>query len=204
MKGLFIAFEGPDGCGKTTISNKIYEELSNKFDCIKTREPGGTEISEMIRNFILDTNNKEMTARTEALLYAASRAQHVEELIIPAMESGNIVICERFIVSSLIYQGYARGLGEKAVQEINDFAVGGIVPDITFLFDVKGNNSVHRKLKEGGDRIEVEGESFHERVRKGYDALINSGKYTVIDATQSIEKVFQDCMQIILERLEEK
>lgn len=201
MRGLFIAFEGPDGCGKTTIANKVYEELCKNFDCIKTREPGGTEISEKIRDFILDKNNKEMTARTEALLYAASRAQHVEELIEPAIKMGKIVICERFIVSSLVYQGYARGLGEENVQAINDFAIGQVSPDITFLFDVKGNNSVDRKLKEGGDRIEIEADDFHKRVREGYSNLINSDKYTIIDATQSIEKVFEDCIGIILERV---
>lgn len=201
MRGLFIAFEGPDGCGKTTISNMVYEELSKSFNCIKTREPGGTRISEMIRDFILDTDNSEMTARTEALLYAASRAQHVEQLIKPALEEDKIVICERFIISSLVYQGFARGLGESDVLSINEFAVGGVSPDITFLFDVKGRNSVDRKLLEGGDRIEIEDSDFHKRVRTGYETLINSGRYTVIDATQSIEKVFSDCMDIILKRV---
>ncbi|MDY2986763.1 MAG: dTMP kinase [Peptoniphilus sp.] len=204
MRGLFIAFEGPDGCGKTTIANKVYEELSRKFNCLKTREPGGTEISEKIRDFILDNNNVEMTSRTEALLYAASRAQHVEQLIEPALKMGKIVICERFIVSSLVYQGYARGLGERQVQEINDFAVGEVSPDITFLFDVKKNNSVERKLKVGGDRLELEKGEFHSKVREGYESLIKSGRYTVIDATQSVEEVFKNCMDVILERLDRK
>ena len=140
MKGIFITFEGPDGSGKSTISNLVYENLKDKYEIVKTREPGGTEISEKIRDLILDVNNSSMTDRTEALLYAASRAQHVEEKIIPAINSGKVVICERFVLSSIAYQGYGRGLGEKDIRMINDFATSGLKPDLTFLFDMKGNS----------------------------------------------------------------
>ena len=132
-KGLFITIEGPDGSGKSTQIEKLRVYLEKKgYKAILTREPGGTEISEKIRNIILDKNNKEMNNMTEALLYAASRAQHVAEVIKPALEMGETVICDRFIDSSIAYQGYGRGIGEP-VRVINEYAVAGCMPDITFL-----------------------------------------------------------------------
>ena len=126
MKGIFITLEGPDGCGKTTIAQMLYDRLISNYEVVRTREPGGTKISEKIRELILSNDNIEMTSRTEALLYAAARAQHVEEKIIPSIEKGNIVLCERFVISSLVYQGIGRSLGVEEVRKINEFATGGL------------------------------------------------------------------------------
>lgn len=197
MSGMFITFEGPDGCGKSTITSLVYENIKDKYDVIKTREPGGTEISEKIRELILDVNNSLITDRTEALLYAAARAQHVEEKIIPALEEEKIVLCERFVLSSIAYQGYGRGLGEKDIKMINDFATGNIKPDITFLFDTKEQVSVNRKLKAGGDRLENLGEDFHKKVNEAYKELSKRDDYYIIDATKSIEEVLQSCLNVL-------
>lgn len=205
MKGIFITFEGPDGSGKSTISNLVLEhleeELKGKVEIVKTREPGGTEISEKIRDMILDVNNSNMTYRTEALLYAASRAQHVEEKIVPALNDGKIVICERFVLSSIAYQGYGRGLGEDDINLINNFATGGLKPDITFLFDTKGQSSVQRKIEMGGDRLEISGDSFHKRVNDAYKELSTRDSYYIIDATKSIEEVLKSCLNILKVKL---
>jgi len=203
MSGIFVTFEGPDGSGKSTIAEMVYENLKDQYSIIRTREPGGTEISEKIRDLILDTKNVEMTSRTEALLYAASRAQHVEEKIVPALESGVTVLCERFVLSSIAYQGYGRGLGEESIVMINEFATGGIKPDIVFLFDVGDNASENRKIKIGGDRLETSGNLFHSRVRSAYEELSKRDKFYVIDATKSIEEVFNSCMEVLKAKLEE-
>ena len=129
-KGSFIVIEGPDGSGKTTIALRLKEILSEKYDIVHTREPGGIDIAEQIRNIILDPKNTAMEAKTEALLYAASRRQHLVEKVIPALKRGSIVLCERFVYSSLVYQGYARGLGIDAVYDINRFAIGDTMPDL--------------------------------------------------------------------------
>lgn len=201
MSGMFITFEGPDGCGKSTISNLVFEYLKENIkdnrEIVKTREPGGTEISEKIRDLVLDVNNSLMTYRTEALLYAASRAQHVEEKIVPALKEDKIVICERFVLSSIAYQGYGRELGEHDIKMINDFATGGLKPDITFLFDMKGQSSVERKIEMGGDRLEISGNSFHKRVNDAYKELSTRDSYYIIDATKSIEEVLQSCLNIL-------
>ncbi|RVU53926.1 dTMP kinase [Anaerosphaera multitolerans] len=202
MRGIFVTFEGPDGSGKSTIANMVYESLKDKIDIIKTREPGGTKISERIRDIILDTENSEMTDRTEALLYAASRAQHVEEKILPSLERGLTVLCERFVLSSIAYQGYGRGLGEENIETINEFATGGLQPDIVFLFDVGENPSENRKIELGGDRLEVSGEDFHRKVREAYSLLAKRDRFYVIDATKSIDEVFNSCMEILKTKLE--
>ena len=129
-KGSFIVIEGPDGSGKTTIALRLKEILSEKYDIVHTREPGGIDIAEQIRNIILDPKKTAMEAKTEALLYAASRRQHLVEKVIPALKRGSIVLCERFVYSSLVYQGYARGLGIDAVYDINRFAIGDTKPDL--------------------------------------------------------------------------
>ena len=135
-KGSFIVIEGPDGSGKTTIALRLKEILSEKYDIVHTREPGGIDIAEQIRNIILDPKNTAMEAKTEALLYAASRRQHLVEKVIPALKRGSIVLCERFVYSSLVYQGYARGLGIDAVYDINRFAIGDTMPDLVLYLDV--------------------------------------------------------------------
>ena len=136
-QGVFITFEGNDGSGKTTVCKAVQEELIKMgYDCIYTREPGGSKIAESIRNILLDVNNTEMDDRTEALLYAASRRQHLKEVVLPALENKKIVLCDRFIDSSLAYQGIARGIGLKEVWDINQFAIDGCMPEKTLFLSV--------------------------------------------------------------------
>lgn len=195
MRGIFVTFEGPDGCGKSTITDLVFKELSKKYKVIRTREPGGTEISETIRDLILDNSNEKMTPRTEALLYAASRAQHVEEKIIPYLEDGYIVLCERFVLSSIAYQGYGRGLNIQDIIDINKFATGVLEPDLCLLFDTKDMDTENRKIQIGGDRMELSGNEFHNRVRNGYKELVKTNEFKVIDATKTIEEVFSEVME---------
>ena len=200
---MFITFEGPDGSGKSTIIQKVYDYLiENNYDVIKTREPGGNPIAEKIRNLILDTENTEMGYRTEALLYAASRAQHVEETILPALNENKIVLCDRFLISSLAYQGVGRDLGIENVRKINEFAINGVFPDFVLFFDVDPITTLKRKSSlDTADRLEKEGNNFHERVYNGYKEILNSEKNVeIIDATQSVEDVFNQCIKVLKRR----
>lgn len=200
---MFITFEGPDGSGKSTIIQKVYDYLiENNYDVIKTREPGGSPIAEKIRNLILDTENIKMGYRTEALLYAASRAQHVEETVLPALNENKIVLCDRFLISSLAYQGVGRGLGIENVRNINEFAINGIFPDFVLFFDVDPITTLKRKSSlDTADRLEKEGNNFHERVYNGYKEILNSEKnIEIIDATQSVEDVFSQCIEVLKRR----
>ena len=200
---MFITFEGPDGSGKSTIIQKVYDYLiENNYDVIKTREPGGSPIAEKIRNLILDTENIKMGYRTEALLYAASRAQHVEETILPALNENKIVLCDRFLISSLAHQGVGRGLGIENVRNINEFAINGIFPDFVLYFDVDPITTLKRKSSlDTADRLEKEGNNFHERVYNGYKEILNSEKnIEIIDATQSVEDVFSQCIEVLKRR----
>lgn len=200
---MFITFEGPDGSGKSTIIQKVYDYLiENNYDVIKTREPGGSPIAEEIRNLILDTENTKMGYRTEALLYAASRAQHVEETILPALNENKIVLCDRFLISSLAYQGVGRDLGIENVRKINEFAINGVFPDFVLFFDVDPITTLKRKSSlDTADRLEKEGNNFHERVYNGYKEILNSEKnIEIIDATQSVEDVFSQCIKVLKRR----
>ncbi|MDU2384213.1 dTMP kinase [Finegoldia magna] len=200
---MFITFEGPDGSGKSTIIQKVYDYLiENNYDVIKTREPGGSPIAEKIRNLILDTENTKMGYRTEALLYAASRAQHVEETILPALNENKIVLCDRFLISSLAYQGVGRDLGIENVRKINEFAINGVFPDFVLFFDVDPITTLKRKSSlDTADRLEKEGNNFHERVYNGYKEILNSEKNVeIIDATQSVEDVFSQCIKVLKRR----
>jgi len=193
MNGLFITIEGMDGSGKTTQITKLkeYFETEGK-EVVLTREPGGTVISEAIREIILDIRYKEMDPVTEALLYAAARAQHVREYIVPLLEQGKIIICDRFVDSSMVYQGHARGLGHEKIGMINDFATGGLVPDLTFFLDLEHTKGMSRKQNQQElDRLEAEKEDFHQLVREGYHALVNNNQSRMIsiDASQSIEAI---------------
>lgn len=192
-KGLFISFEGSDGTGKTTQVRLFAEYLSSKgYDVLLTREPGGTRISESIREMILDPVNKEMDGHTEALLYAAARAQLVAELLMPAVESGRIIVCDRFMDSSIAYQGFARGLGADDVRRINEFAVHGLQPDITFFMDLPPEKAMKRVEREGGkDRLEAESMDFHMQVYRGFIELSEHFKdrYVRVDASDSIENI---------------
>lgn len=203
-KGLFIVFEGGEGSGKSTILDKIYSWMANNnIECIKTREPGGIKISEDIRSIILDPSNTSMDGRTEALLYAAARRQHLVEKVIPALNSGKIVLCDRFIDSSLAYQGFARELGINEIYEINKFAVGEYIPNLSILFDLEpeeGLNRINKNKEREVNRLDLETIEFHKKVREGYSVLLKNSKHEIvkIDASRSIEEVFETVKEIIM------
>lgn len=206
--GLFITFEGPDGCGKTSIINLIKEYYKDNEKIIFTREPGGTKISEKIREIILSNEYDNMSPRTEALLYSASRAQHIDELVKPNLEKGNVVISDRFVLSSLAYQGGGRELGVENVKKINDFAIDGINPDMIIFFYVDPLTTLKRKsLNENADRLELSGDDFHSRVYDTYMELLEDLKDNEIlrkvDATKSMDEVFENVKNIIDKKLEE-
>ena len=194
-KGLFITFEGGDGSGKSTQFRLFAEYLRDRgFDVITTREPGGTRISEKIRDLLLDPECTEMDSMTEAFLFAASRAQHVEELIKPSVKAGKMVLCDRFVDSSIVYQGFGRGLGD-CVKAINDHAVRGMYPDVTFLLDISPEEGRKRNGKTGkNDRLEKQSMEYHAMVAEGYRKLAAAepDRFIVIDASASIEKVASD------------
>jgi len=182
MKGLFITFEGNDGAGKSTQIRFLAEYLRTLgLDVLTTREPGGCEISEKIREILLDVTNAGMVAKTEALLYAAARAQHVAEVIVPALESGKIVICDRFIHSSLAYQGYGRKLGYDAIMDINRFACGSCMPDKTFFLQITAE-AAFKRMNENKvhDRLESEGDNFHDAVYFGFLDIIKKHGENII------------------------
>ncbi len=204
---MFITIEGTEGSGKTTVAKELAKLLTaNGYEVVHTREPGGTPISESIRNVILDKNNTSMDGRTEALLYAASRRQHLVEKIWPALKEGKIVLCDRFLDSSLAYQGYARGLGYDEVLNINLFATENTYPDLTLFFVIEPEAGLQRIAKNKNrevNRLDLEKLPFHQKV---YDAFIELSKkfperYVTIDASQSLEDVIKDAYNAILERL---
>ncbi len=205
-KGYFITFEGTDGSGKTTQVDRVKEYLISKgYDVVLTREPGGTSISEKIRSIILDPENKEESSVTEALLYAASRAQHVAEKIKPAIEEGKIVICDRFMDSSLAYQAYARGLGDD-VLSINLFAIQGCMPDLTLFFDLNPKLAQERQIARGKlDRLEQEGLNFQQKVYDGYQSLIKKypDRIKVIKADRDPDSIEKDVRCLIQNLLDQ-
>ena len=191
-KGYFISFEGVDGSGKSTQISRLKEYLEAEgYEVVLSREPGGTDIGEQIRSVILDTKNEGMSHVTEALLYAASRAQHVQDVIAPAIQAGKVVICDRYIDSSLAYQQYGRGLGE-CVRIINGYAIGDCMPDLTFLLKVKPDVGETRIGSRDKDRIELEDMRFHEAVYRGYELLQEefSSRIVAINATRSVDEIF--------------
>ncbi|MCR5009836.1 MAG: dTMP kinase [Clostridia bacterium] len=202
-KGLFISFEGGDGSGKTTQFRLFAEYLRNRgFDVVTTREPGGTRISEKIRNLLLDPECTEMASTTEAFLFAASRAQHVEELIRPSVDAGKIVLCDRFVDSSIVYQGFGRGLGES-VKAINDYAVAGLYPDATFLLDISPEEGRKRNGKTGkNDRLEKQSMEYHTMVFEGYRKLAAAepDRFIVIDASAGIDEVAESIVKAFEQR----
>lgn len=205
-RGLFITFEGIDGCGKSTQIELLREFLDSKgIDNIVIREPGGTVVGEKIREILLDKKNSDMTPLAELLLFEAARAQIVSEKISPALEEGTCVICDRFFDSSMAYQGVARGMGTDVVSLLNNVAVAGIAPDITFFLDISVEESLARRNKRGeeSDRIESAGDSFLEKVRQGYlyAAVYDSDRIKTIDASSSIEDIASQIQDIVSERL---
>ena len=205
---LFITFEGPEGAGKTTVIQKIAERLAQEnIDVLATREPGGIEIAEKIRSVILDPEHTAMDERTEALLYAAARSQHYFEKVRPALDAGKMVICDRFIDSSLAYQGYARGIGVDEVLSINEFAIGKKLPDVTILFDLAPEVGLARIHAHGGrevNRLDVESLAFHNKVREGYLQLVERypERIHVVNADQNIDRVVEDVWSLIYEAIQ--
>jgi dTMP kinase len=206
-KGLFITLEGPEGSGKSSAIKIVVKKLKALgYEIVMTREPGGTPISEQIRNVILDNNNTEEDPRTEALLYAASRRQHLVEKIWPAINEGKIVICDRYLDSSLAYQGHARGLGIDNILKVNEYATEGTFPDLTLLFDIEpeiGFERINKNKDREVNRLDKEALSFHHKVREGYLLLSKrfSDRYEVIDASKDLDTVVNNVYNVILKRL---
>ena len=204
MSGLFITFEGGEGSGKTTIIKSVVEALENKgYSVISTREPGGIDIAEQIREVILKKENTKMTKETETLLYAASRMQHLFERVVPALEEGKVVVCDRFLDSSLAYQGYARGIGMNNVLQANHFALNHL-PDITFFIDVKPEVGLARLSgRDEINRLDLEKIDFHQRVYDGYCKLceLYPKRIVRINGEQSKEAVSKDVIDYIFEFL---
>ena len=203
----FITFEGGEGSGKSTVMKDVAARLTKEgYKLVLTREPGGTPIAEEIRNVILDKDNTKMDPRTEALLYAASRRQHLVEKIWPALERGEIVLCDRYLDSSLAYQGGARGLGVDEVLSINMFATEGEYPDLTLLFDLEPEEGLKRIEKNKGrevNRLDLEKLEFHKKVRDNFHALAKkySTRYVIIDASKSLNEVENEVYKIIKETI---
>lgn len=204
--GTFITFEGPDGAGKSTIISMVADHLQG---ALLTREPGGIDIAEQIRHVILNTENTAMDPRTEALLYAAARRQHLMERVKPALEAGKIVLCDRFVDSSLAYQGYGRGLGIDEVWGINQFAIENLMPDLTIYFDIEPELGLKRINKNKGreiNRLDLENLDFHHKVREGYHLLMDRfpNRIVKIDASGTVDEVFENTLRIVEEKLAKK
>ncbi|CCK82681.1 Thymidylate kinase [Lactobacillus equicursoris 66c] len=204
MEGYFITFEGPDGAGKTTVISEVVKALQAQTsrEILVTREPGGSKIAESIRDIILDPANTEMDDKTEALLYAASRAQHVSEIINPALAAGKIVISDRFVDSSLAYQGKGRGLGIDEVAQINAFATGHLEPQLTVFLDIEPEIGLERISKERAgqeDRLEQEKLAFHQLVYRGYQEVVKAhpDRIKVVDARQDLSQVVKASVKLI-------
>ena len=204
---MFITLEGPEGSGKTTAVESAVKKLQEMgYEIVRTREPGGTPIAEQIRNVILDKANTSMDPRTEALLYAASRRQHLVEKVWPAIKEGKIVICDRYLDSSLAYQGGARGLGIDNVLNVNLFATENTWPDLTLLFDIKPEEGLKRIAANASrevNRLDLEKIEFHQKVRESFLYLANKypERFIIIDASKSREEVAKDTLDAILSRL---
>lgn len=204
---MFITLEGVEGSGKTTVAKGVIQVLQTSgYDVLYTREPGGNKIAEQIRDVILDTSHTDMDARCEALLYAAARRQHLVDVIAPALRDGKIVICDRFIDSSIAYQGYARGIGAALIEDINDFAIAGMRPDLTFLIDVKPEVGLARINKDKNreiNRLDLEQLDFHHAVYTGYQVLAKKHPHRVqvVNGEATVGSIVTEINQIIKSRL---
>ena len=203
MTKSFITFEGPEGSGKTSVIKEVEAALkAQNIDVIVTREPGGVALSERIRSLLLDFVDEKMDARTEAMLFAASRRQHVVEVIRPALEAGKVVLCDRYIDSSLAYQGVARDLGIEEVYALNLFAIEDLIPDLTVFIDVKPEVGLSRvrSNQRDMDRLDLETLEFHQKVYEGYLQLaeLEPDRIKVINGEQSIEDVSKDALKEIM------
>ena len=208
-KGIFITFEGGEGSGKTSVIQAIKHKLEQQGHPVTvTREPGGVAIAEQIRAVILDTKNTKMDGRTEALLYAAARRQHLVEVIEPALVRGDVLLCDRFLDSSLVYQGVARGLGIEAVWAINRFAIAEFMPTLTFYLDIEpeiGLARIAANAEREVNRLDLEAIDFHKKIRAGYLQLANdhTARIQVINAAHPLEDVVADVMTRVAQALEE-
>ena len=204
---LFITFEGGEGCGKSTVLRLVDEKLrALGYETVLTREPGGTPIAEQIRNVILDKANTAMDPRTEALLYAASRRQHLVEKIWPALKEGKLILCDRYLDSSLAYQGGARGLGIDNVLNVNRFATEDTYPDLTLLFDLDpelGLKRIAANASREVNRLDLEKMDFHASVRATFRSIAERfpDRFVIVDASKSLEEVVNDVYEIILSKL---
>ncbi|MGN0394608.1 MAG: dTMP kinase [Coprococcus sp.] len=204
MKGIFITMEGPDGSGKSTQINMLKAYLNDKgYDVLITRDPGGNNISEAIRQIILNKDFTEMGYMTELLLYASARAQLVKENIKPALEAGKAVIADRFVDSSAVYQGIGRGLGIDTVYKVNEYALQGIMPDMTFLMDIDAETGIARKKNQAElDRMENETMEFHKKVVEGYRLLADEYPDRIVKVDASLP--ISDIHDIIIEYVKDK
>lgn len=201
-KGCFVTFEGIDGCGKSTQARLLAERLSAEgFRVDATREPGGTAIAEKIRSLLIDPAHEEMVNECELLLYLAARAQHLHERIIPAVQSGSVVICDRFQDATFAYQGYGRSFPLSTLQSLNHFATGGIDPDLTFIIDLPVAVATARMsaMKKGQDRLEAAGEDFFRRIRKGYLSLAEAspGRIRVVDGAPETKTIAEQVYTLV-------
>lgn len=207
-KGIFISLEGPDGAGKSSVLEALIPILEAKGQAfVTTREPGGVAVAEKIRDVVLDPKHTEIDEKTELLLYIASRRQHLVERILPALDRGEMVLVDRFIDSSIAYQGFGRGLKVADIDWLNDFATDGLKPDLTLYFDIEAEEGLARiaKSKErGADRLDRESVEWHQRVREGYLSILEKEPNRVrkIDASQPLEKVVADTLAVLAERVE--
>ena len=206
-RGFFLTVEGMDGSGKTTQINRLYASLNRLgYDVLQTREPGGCKISEKIRNLVLTTEFMEMSDPCEALLYAAARAQHVHEVIRPMVKTGKLVLCDRFVDSSIAYQGGGRELGVKEVGDINAFAIREMIPDATIYLRMDSMQAMNRRRSASKpDRLESQPDAFYERTRKAYDRLMNDypQRYITVDGAKPIDELAEDILRAVLPRLME-
>lgn len=205
-KGIFITFEGGEGAGKSTLIQKVFEMLKEKgLQVIKTREPGGTSLGEKIRELLLHQKEASIGATSELLLFLASRAQHIEELLLPHLNQGDVVLCDRFNESSIAYQGIAQGVGFDRTKALCDLSCGGLQPDLTFILDLNPEKGMDRieKMDKEWDRLENLKISFHQKVREGYHLLAEKepDRIYLLDATQSKEKVFSEAWNIVLKKI---
>ena len=204
--GFFITLEGNDGAGKTTVALGLKEALEKRgYKVVYTREPGGSKIAERIRDILLNDTQEAMDGRTEALLFAASRRQHLKQIVMPALEENKIVLCDRFVDSSLAYQGVARGLGLEEVWKINQFAIENCMPQLTLFLKVSIETGQKRmNIRGEKNRLDREQDTFHQKVREGYDLLIQKfpERIKVIDAEPDPQTVLEDCIQTVLKGIE--
>ena len=207
VNGTLISFEGPEGAGKSSVLEAVLPLLEEKGSpFITTREPGGVDIAEKIRQVILDPDHTSMDAKTELLLYIASRRQHLVERVLPALAAGKIVLMDRFIDSSVAYQGYGRGLSVEDIEWLNQFATDGLKPDLTLYFDLdveEGLARIAKNREREVNRLDLEGLELHQKVRQGYLALSEKEPERIvkIDASQSFEAVFADVLAVLENRL---